>query len=526
MVGIVKKGSVNAVSGEAELESTDSDSHFSSMLESAPFNVMYCDLDLVITYINPQSITTLKKLEQHLPIRVEQILGSKIDVFHKIPAHQRKLLSDDRNLPLRSTIDVGPEKLDLWVAPIYDEAKKYKGALVTWDIVTKRIENEKKVAMIQSMVEAAPVNILMADRDLKLTFMNPASIRTLRTIEKLLPKPVDQLMGQSIDIFHKVPEVQRRLLADDRNLPHRAKIRLGAETLDLLVSAIYDDKKAYIGPMVTWSVITQKENLIIALEETASSLAAASSELSATARQMEGACGRSNVETGTAASSSQEISRGVQIVATNMEEMGASIKEIARSSSEAANMANEALSRAHETNATITQLGISSQEIGNVIKVISSIAQQTNLLALNATIEAARAGDAGRGFAVVANEVKELAKQTAKATEDITNKIGALQKDSGAAVEAIGSIGQNIEKLNRIATSIAAAVEEQNATTNEVARVVQDSARGVVSIAETVKNLSKSAAETSNGASQTLEAATSLAVIAEKLRTLVTTIRD
>ena len=148
------------------------------------------------------------------------------------------------------------------------------------------------------------------------------------------------------------------------------------------------------------------------------------------------------------------------------------------------------------------------------------------MLALNATIEAARAGDAGRGFAVVANEVKELAKQTAKATEDITNKIGALQKDSGAAVEAIGSIGQNIEKLNRIATSIAAAVEEQNATTNEVARVVQDSACGVVSIAETVKSLSKSAAERSNGASQTLEAATSLAVISEKMSDLVMNIRD
>lgn len=161
-----------------------------------------------------------------------------------------------------------------------------------------------------------------------------------------------------------------------------------------------------------------------------------------------------------------------------------------------------------------------------MIKVISSIVQKTNFLALNATIEAARAGDAGRGFAVVANEVKELVKQTAKATEDNTNKIGALQKDSGAALEAIGSIGQNIEKLNRISTSIAAAVEEQNATTNEVARVVQDSARGVVSIAETVKNLSKSAAETSNGASQTLEAATSLAVISKKLRALVKNIRD
>src|SRR5262249_47789899 len=157
------------------------------------------------------------------------------------------------------------------------------------------------------------------------------------------------------------------------------------------------------------------------------------------------------------------------------EEMTASIKEIARSANESAEMSKSTLAKAQTTNKTITQLGTSSQEIGNVIKVISSIAQQTNLLALNATIEAARAGDAGKGFAVVANEVKELAKQTAKATEDITNKIGAIQTDSSAAVEAIGGISQAMEKVNAIAGAIAASVEEQTATTNEVSRVVLES---------------------------------------------------
>ena len=199
----------------------------------------------------------------------------------------------------------------------------------------------------------------------------------------------------------------------------------------------------------------------------------------------------------------------------------ASIKEIARNSSEAANISKDTLKKAHSTNQTITQLGTSSQEIGNVIKVISSIAQQTNLLALNATIEAARAGDAGKGFAVVANEVKELAKQTAKATEDITNRIGSIQKDTQGAVEAIGGISQFIEKLNGISMAIAASIEEQTATTNEVARVVKESNRGVEGIAEVVKSVATAAKHSTAGASQTLEAAKSLAQLAEKLKSLV-----
>jgi methyl-accepting chemotaxis protein len=205
--------------------------------------------------------------------------------------------------------------------------------------------------------------------------------------------------------------------------------------------------------------------------------------------------------------------------------MVASIKEISRNSSEAANISKETLKKAQSTNQTITLLGTSSQEIGNVIKVISSIAQQTNLLALNATIEAARAGDAGKGFAVVANEVKELAKQTAKATEDITNKIGSIQKDTHEAVDAISGISGFIEKLNGISMAIAASIEEQTATTNEVARVVKESNKGVEGIAEVVRSVAKAAQQSNTGASQTLDAAKSLAQLAEKLKSLVKSIK-
>lgn len=267
--------------------------------------------------------------------------------------------------------------------------------------------------------------------------------------------------------------------------------------------------------------ITAVKTMIRSMEETANSLASAAAELTSTATQMSSTAEQTNEQSASASAAAAEISSGVKTVATNTEEMAASIKEIARSANESAEMSKQTLHRAQETNRTITQLGASSQEIGNVIKVISSIAQQTNLLALNATIEAARAGDAGKGFAVVANEVKELAKQTAKATEDITNKIGAIQTDSQAAVEAIGGISVAMDRLNSIAGAIAASVEEQTATTNEVSRVVLESTKGVEEIARTVKMVSNSAKESKASSEQTLNASRDLTGLAENLKTLV-----
>lgn len=270
--------------------------------------------------------------------------------------------------------------------------------------------------------------------------------------------------------------------------------------------------------------ITKLKKMIVSVQETATALSAASSELTATATQMSSTATRTNQESQSAAAAAEEVAVGVQTVATNMEEMVASIKEIARSANESSMMAKTTLSRANDTNKTIAKLGASSQEIGDVIKVISSIAQQTNLLALNATIEAARAGEAGRGFAVVANEVKELAKQTAKATSDITNKIGAIQSDTSSAVEAIGGISEAVEKLNGISGVIAAAVEEQTATTNEVSRVVVESKKGVESIAATIKMVSMAASESTTASNQTLTASQDLSGLAERLTALIKTV--
>jgi methyl-accepting chemotaxis protein len=190
-----------------------------------------------------------------------------------------------------------------------------------------------------------------------------------------------------------------------------------------------------------------------------------------------------------------------------MEEMVSAIKDITKTTNEASIMTTEAMSRAKNTNAIINKLGDSSIDIGNVIKVISSIAQQTNLLALNATIEAARAGDAGKGFAVVANEVKELANQTAKATSEITKKIETIQADSKSAIDAIGEISIAIEKVHGYNSNIAAAVEEQAATTNDVKRIVSESAIGVTQINENISQVSLAAANTCKDAHKSEDAA-------------------
>jgi methyl-accepting chemotaxis protein len=498
-----------------------------SLLDNAPANIMYCDVlnNFTIKYLNKKSAETLHSLSKHLPITPDKMIGRSIDIFHKNPEHQRRMLANDKNLPHHAIIELGPEKLDLLVTGIYDAKSKYVGAMLTWEVITKKLEIESNLARIQSMMENAPVNAMLADLDLKLVYINRKSRETLAKLEKFLPKPVDQLIGQSIDIFHKHPEHQRKMLADDRHLPHRAKIHVGDQILELLISGIYDHKRTYLGPMVTWDIITEKVALAKTLEETANELGTAADQLSATATQLSKNSEHTASQSLQASASTEEVSKGVQTVATNTEEMVASIKEIARNSSEGANLSRDTLAKAQETNKTITQLGASSQEVGNVIKVISSIAQQTNLLALNATIEAARAGDAGKGFAVVANEVKELAKQTAKATEDITNRIGAIQRDSQGAVDAIGGIASVIEKLNSISMAIAASIEEQTATTNEVARVVKVSNQGVDGIAEVVKSVSSAAKQSSAGASQALEAAKSLAVLAERLKQLVRTIQ-
>ena len=253
----------------------------------------------------------------------------------------------------------------------------------------------------------------------------------------------------------------------------------------------------------------------------AQGLASSSEELSAVSSQMTGSAEESASQANLVSAAAEQVSRNVQTVATGTEEMSASIREIAKNAHDAARVAEQGVNVVETASVTVAKLGESSAQIGNVIKVINSIAAQTNLLALNATIEAARAGEAGKGFAVVANEVKELAQETSKATEDIGRRIEAIQSDTAAAVAAIKDISGIIAQINDTQSTIASAVEEQTATTNEMGRNVTEAATGSNEIAENITGVARSASDTTAAASSTSQAADELARMASDMQQLV-----
>jgi methyl-accepting chemotaxis protein len=308
-------------------------------------------------------------------------------------------------------------------------------------------------------------------------------------------------LAKSLAVFKDNAMTARRLEAEQREEQIRKEAR----------------QRAVEGYIATFDV---------QVSEALQTLTAASAEMHATAGSMTATAEETSRQATAVANASDVASANVQTVAVATEELHASISEISRQVAQASETANLAVDETNRTNKTVEGLAEAAQKIGEVVSLIQNIASQTNLLALNATIEAARAGESGKGFAVVATEVKALATQTAKATEDISAQIAAIQQETGNAVIAIKTIGTTIAQMNEIATAIAAAVEQQSAATRDIAQNIQEVSKGTTEVSSNVGSVNEAANETGAAASEVLTAANDLSHQSEKLRADVSTFLD
>jgi methyl-accepting chemotaxis protein len=377
------------------------------------------------------------------------------------------------------------------------------------------------------MIEQLPIGVMTAapSGDNAITYCNPKAQWIMDQVKEVLPGGSEALVGRSLGMFESASLHPRTLVADPANLPFKTRIDMGVETLDLRINAIHDSQGHYVGPLLIWRRATDQARLVDQFERSVGGIsqivANAAIGMKEAATTMRASTVEAGARTLAVSAASDQAAHSVSAAAAGAEQVAMSVGQIGQQVAESARIAAHAVAEAEATNASVGSLASAAENISAIISLIRDIAGRTNLLALNATIEAARAGEAGKGFAVVASEVKNLAIQTAKATENIGQQIETMQHTTADAVSALQRIGVTIDRMNGIATAIADAVDQQGHATQSIATAVQHAAAGTAEVNSNISAVTSVVEETSEKAGGVLDAATAMTEQAQLLQSEV-----